>query len=544
MATPIPTKSRTYLVEIDGLRAIAVLAVILFHFDFSIDGGFVGVDVFFVISGFLISTILLKELNSASFSLLGFYMRRVRRLAPALIAMSLGTVIAAWFIVLPDDFARLGSALVSQPLFLSNFYHWRNTDYFSPSKESFPLLHTWSLAVEEQFYLFFPIALVLIHRCCRQRLWLIAVVLFLVSMSLGIWTTSRFPKTAFYLLPFRAWELILGMMVAMMDQIRFKPIQNRIYWSYELGSILGMLAIAVSIFSFRPTMDFPGFIALIPCGGTALFIGCNSSQLTRSGSLLASYPIALLGRMSYSLYLVHWPVLVLYQYWHFDESGWKQRTFLLGLTLLLGTLSYLWVETPFRRKKICDKEKNLMAFVVCASLVMVFAGFAIRRNNGFEGRFDPLVLKYHSARNNIQRYEWVTPLAVSGRRMPVLGDSNGQLKVLLWGDSHAFTLIPVIDSICRDIGLKGVQATYARTAPLLGFTSTDEMSLRGQSRDYSQSVVEAAVDLKLEIVVLASYWSYYPFDSQVEKCIETTVDAFIEKGIRVIILRDIANTGA
>jgi peptidoglycan/LPS O-acetylase OafA/YrhL len=530
------TTATAYRPEIDGLRAIAVLLVLLFHMGLGFPGGYVGVDVFFVISGFLITSIVVKQIRAGRFSMAGFYERRVRRLAPALIVTVAVTLFAGWFYALPDDYARLGQAVVAQPLMAGNLYHWRSSNYFAPDAETLPLLHTWSLAVEEQFYLVFP--LLLLWLCQRRSGWLmpVLVVLCCVSLALGIWGTARFPKAAFYLLPTRAWEMLLGGLLALWP---LRPDEDSPALR-QFSSLMGLLAVAAAVAWFDAATPYPGVYALVPCLGAALFLRANQQELTQAGRVLTWYPLVYIGRISYSLYLIHWPLIVLYRYVHPEEPQLLQRIALAGVSLLLAMLSYHWVETPVRVGRWLRAPRQLYITAASAAALLLLAGVVLVRNEGFVARFGPEVVQYLAARASNEYYFNIKPEQVQSGELPVFGDETAPANCLIWGDSHAMALVPALDEACREAGMSGLQATHASTAPLLEFVSRGRWSLGKQSPEFNQAVVDTAIENEISTVVLAAYWLKYAHVAEFEESLVMTVEALVEAGIQVVLVRDVA----
>ena len=302
-----------YRADIDGLRAIAVLPVVLFHFGFStFAGGFVGVDVFFVISGFLITSLIVVEIDESRFSIVRFYERRIRRIFPALFLVIIVTSIASAIILLPNDLKRYAKSVVAADWFFSNFEFWREAGYFDVDAHQKPLLHTWSLAVEEQFYLIFPPFLLLAARYLRRRYLLIIMPIFVLSLTFSIWAVYAKPSLAFYLTPSRMWEIMLGAWLALIPWEagkRFIPPSG-----YGLLTLLGIGMIAYGVFTFSANTPFPGAMALLPCGGAALVIFGGQNHPSMVSRLLATGPLVFVGKISYSLYLWHWPLIVLAAY--------------------------------------------------------------------------------------------------------------------------------------------------------------------------------------------------------------------------------------
>ncbi|MEH6584814.1 MAG: acyltransferase family protein [Halioglobus sp.] len=359
-------KQPLYRPDIDGLRALAVLSVILFHFEFpAFSGGFVGVDVFFVISGFLITRLLVVNIGSGEFSFARFYSRRARRLFPALFFTLLATFVVAFFLLSPQHFARLGGSTLHALLAVSNYFFWSETGYFDIQSVYKPLLHTWSLAVEEQFYLVWPLLLfLLLSRCKHYVTPLVIATIGVISLLLSQHYLESKPDSTFYLAPFRAFEFAIGAML-----VWLLPFQPRVAWVSELLFLLGLTAILYAVFAFDAETAFPGFNALVPTLGAALCIYTGTSRL---GGCVLSNPIAVgIGLISYSLYLVHWPLYVLYKYYLLGELTGQGQVILVLASIVIAFLMYRFIETPFRQPSQ-DKALSPPAFgLACALCALV-----------------------------------------------------------------------------------------------------------------------------------------------------------------------------
>jgi peptidoglycan/LPS O-acetylase OafA/YrhL len=342
-----------YRSEIDGLRVIAVIPVILFHAGLStFSGGFVGVDVFFVISGYLITTIILSEMEQGKFSLLAFYERRARRILPALFLVMLVSLPFAWFWLLPKDMKDFSQSLVAVSSFSSNFLFWRESGYWDTASELKPLLHTWSLAVEEQYYVLFPLFLMLMWNY-RKR-WILGAFILIAGTSLATaqWGAYYKPSAAFYLLPTRGWELAIGAGIAFYFLYRKQAIRTLLSHKLidEVLGLLGLMMIGYGIFVFDETTPFPGFYALVPTIGAGLIILFSSSQ-TMVGRLLGSKPLVALGLISYSAYLWHQPLLAFTRHGrHGMIVDLSEMTYAIiaFLSFPFAYLSWKYVEQPFR----------------------------------------------------------------------------------------------------------------------------------------------------------------------------------------------------
>lgn len=427
-----------YRPDIDGLRAIAVVSVVLFHYGAPIRGGFTGVDIFFVISGFLITQTLVAEIAAGTFSIVGFYDRRIRRILPALLVMLAATLAAGTLLLTPGDYASLGTTAAMATLGASNIFFLAHTGYFDRTSDFLPLLHTWSLAVEEQFYLVWPLLLYLLSRWGSRVFMarvLAALVIIVCAASIAYFRVD--PKAAFFLAPPRAWELGIGALLV------FLPALNRA--AGETAALIGLTLIAIG-FTISPT-KFPGEFALYPCVGAGLIVWPRSGKATSSEMLGLLAPI---GLISYSLYLWHWPIWVLYRiYINGASPGAAEATCLAIISLIVATFSYRYVETPFRRRR--RKPVRTVAAGIAAMLTMFVAGLSISAANGLPQRFPA---EAQPLRDLATMWDWpcqettvdgVGPYCVFGAAW-----ETAKHKSMIWGDSHAQHLAPIIEAVARD----------------------------------------------------------------------------------------------
>ena len=386
-----------YRREIDGLRALAVLPVIFFHAGFqTFSGGFVGVDIFFVISGYLITSIILAEMEAGTFTLANFYERRARRILPALFVVMALCLPFAWLWLLPQDMKSFSLSLVAVSTFASNILFWRTSGgYFDTAAELKPLLHTWSLAVEEQYYLLFPIFVLLTWRFGKTWILKSFVVVFIISLASAHWGATNKPIFTFFLLPTRGWELLIGGFLAFYFSLGHKQLSHK--WLNELGSLIGVALIAYSIFSFDSKTPFPSLYTLVPTFGAALIIFFTTPQ-TSTGKLLGSQLFVGVGLISYSAYLYHQPLLAFAKHRSIDEPS----SFLIGLLIAasfcLAYFSWRFVEAPFRNKQRINR-KQLFTICVLASFTFALFGLIGHFNKGYKFRLSDEVLAY----TNIQK---------------------------------------------------------------------------------------------------------------------------------------------
>ena len=371
-----------YRKEIDGLRALAVIPVILFHGGLEwFSGGYVGVDIFFVISGYLITSIILKEKEAGTFSIAGFYERRARRILPALFFIIFICIPFAWFWLLPHELKDFGKSIVAVTLFASNILFWRESDYFAPDAELIPLLHTWSLAVEEQFYVIFPLIMIFFWAFGRRRLISIISLIALFSLALTEWGWRHFPEANFYLIPTRAWELMIGALVAFYLYQK-KQLQGNIR---HLGSLIGIGLIVLAIFFLDKTLPFPSLYALAPTIGTALII-LFATPDTLVYKLLSQRIFVGIGLISYSAYLWHQPIFVFARIRGMDEPNIGLVLLLSMFAIVLAYFSWRFIELPFRDRSRFTRKQIFSASLI-ASLTFIGIGSALVISDGAMFRF-------------------------------------------------------------------------------------------------------------------------------------------------------------
>jgi peptidoglycan/LPS O-acetylase OafA/YrhL len=464
-----PTRAG-YYPFIDGLRAVAVLGVICFHFDLAgVSGGYAGVDVFFVLSGFLITQLIDARLTSGDFSFAHFYERRARRILPALVICCALSAIAAWFLLMPRELREFGTSLYGAAFFYSNILFSQATGYFADPLSTRPLLHTWSLAVEEQFYWCMPALLYLVHKILRAHplsRWSVLAALFLASFGFSVWRVHEDAATAFYLLSTRAWELLAGALIAV------APWPWRLPRALsEMLSVGGAMLIGAGFALFDRSTPFPGVAALAPCLGTALLIVANLEQRTLVGRALSMRALVYVGLISYGLYLYHWPLLAFTRYYLDRAPTAAETAALLAATGLAAVISYHLIEVPVRAAVILRARRGVFAAAAACLLSLGLAGIIGVNAQGFPARLSGAALRY--AAGSRDQWPW-------GHCMPAL-EQLGQATVcrfgirsdaapsfLVWGDSHAAALAPAIDARAKTLGLSGWLIGYSRCPSLFG----------------------------------------------------------------------------
>ncbi len=492
-----------YRPDIDGLRAIAVLLVVLNHAGLGFPGGFIGVDVFFVISGYLITGILLRELAQGTFSFWAFWERRIRRIFPALAVVTACTLLAGYSILLPTDFKALGKSVVASTLGYSNINFWSESGYFDTATAEKPLLHTWSLAVEEQFYLVIPAVLFLLTRLGRRR-WIATALsaLFLASFVLSLWLVQRHSSFTFYWLPTRAWELLAGSLLALAPAI---PAANRAL-RQALASI-GLALIVVPAICYSKDTLFPGAAALPPVLGAMLLIATGASIPTAVQRLLELKPVVFIGVISYSLYLVHWPPIAFANYLALGPLTASVRWSLVALSLALATLSWWLVETPFRHKQLVSTRFAAFGWFVAGCAILITSGAVVKRNKGLPNRIDNQVRQLLTTQNMDERWLWAKLSAgtIPQALLP-FGAEGSQPRLFMWGDSHAKSIMPALHSICVKNGVAGIAALHSGAPPVTSYPYPSQDFTPDEYLAVSEKVLQTAIDSKVTHLVIAGYW--------------------------------------
>ncbi|TPG42880.1 acyltransferase [Sphingomonas koreensis] len=495
--TPARIRS-AYRPDIDGLRAVAVLPVVLYHSGLGVvSGGFVGVDIFFVISGYLITQLLVADMEGGRFSLVRFYERRIRRIFPALFVLLGASAIASTAIMLPRDLADFGITLVAAAASAANVLLWWQSDYFAASAQLKPMLHTWSLGVEEQFYLFWPLLLLALKRLGRRTLIAATVVILVGSFAACVWMTDRQPSAAFYLLPFRAWELALGAVLALGLVPAFRS-----NGAAQIAGVSGLAMIGYAVIAFSDAMPFPGASAAIPCIGTALVIQAGRDQATLASALLSRPAAVFCGQISYSFYLWHWPLFVFARYRMIDEPPHQLMIEIAFVALLCAALSWRFIERPVRTGQVLRSRRAL--FVAAAAMVACTSAFGgvLVLTGGLPQRVPPKVAQLSAYSAEANPYPWHCDGTLAITRACVIGDP-ARLRIALLGDSHAAALRAAMGRIGED-GPATLYGAASRCPPLLGY-GPDAACIAANARNVAFLEAHPAIDT----VVLAGRWTYY-----------------------------------
>lgn len=433
--TPHPRFADTpsYRADIDGLRAIAVISVILFHLHIAgISGGYVGVDIFFVISGYLITHIIHRESQSGIFSFRRFYQRRIRRLLPSLLVMLILSTLFATLMLSPADLVQFARSLTASILFVANLFFYLDSGYFTADAATKPLLHVWSLSVEEQFYLVWPMLVIVAHRCLSMRRHLpIIGILAAASLTAAILLQHSDPDAAFYLLPMRTFEFLIGAAL-----VWIPPVPASRKTLADGGFLAGVGMVGASIFLFTNQTPFPSYYALLPCLGTALIL--YTGAISRLRIALSNCVIAYVGRISYELYIFHWPVIVFYQYLSFAALNHADIATVLAITSTLAIATYHGVGFPlrhgFNRTVLQQRLFLLGCALLCAALLAT--AFAMRASHGWPWRLpaDARLLAENPEAFHLQSFGGIKYLDST---LFTLGDPSKPPQFLIFGDSFA-----------------------------------------------------------------------------------------------------------
>jgi peptidoglycan/LPS O-acetylase OafA/YrhL len=536
----------SYRPDIDGLRAVAVLSVIVYHLSkTALAGGYLGVDMFFVLSGFLITTIIWREAQLRDFSILRFYNRRIRRILPALLVLLFFTTIAATILLLPADLIGYNRSLIATMAFVANFYFWRDTDYFARVAEFKPLLHMWSLGVEEQFYIFFPLLLVLL---ARFRLYLalsVIGVLTIASFVLNIFAihVGGF-SPAFFLLPTRAWELGLGAIIALLPAHVMRP---------SLANIIALLALALItlgiVYPFTVTPSTP--VATPVVLGTALLILTGKHGRPMVNRMFSVRPIVFVGLISYSLYLWHWPVFVFFRYYFVNGLSTAMISLELVIVVLAAMASWRYVERPFRSKRIANQ--TVIAASGASVAILAAIGALILFFHGLPNRLDAQAATINQSVGTHYRCPVSEYLTLGLNRacpMSLPSRDPADADVVLLGNSHAQMYAPEWTAIFADLGVHGLLVPFNTCLP------TIQANFNQECNDVAEQNLTSVLNLpRVHTVILAFTWwhdtlvdrSGHVFDNRDTNALVSALDDLISRvrqaGKQIILIGPIAEPG-
>ncbi len=550
--------------DIDGLRAVAILGVLIFHIDSSaVSGGFLGVDVFFVISGFLITSIIQRGLDAGNFSIINFYERRIRRIIPALFAMMLLVSVAMFFLMAPQELNDYAMSVRSAVIITSNNYFLEFLqDYFKGNSLLTPLLHTWSLSVEEQFYFVFPLLLALLHRYWKSRRGVIIVVSLILAVSLSacIIRGIEVPMETFYLLPYRAWEMIVGGLLALSGV----PAPSR-----KLGEISGFLGIAMVLGSFWGVSEenfIPGISAVPTCLGTVLLLFSGMANGISTARILSWRPMVFIGLISYSVYLWHWPLIVSVRFLFPErpEMSLPLGVGIFALSLALGGLSWRFIEQPFRKTGTRPKKQVFLTWAGFVTAILLLCAWC-KREEGFPGRYSEKARYFLSFKTVEPRFLALAKID-DPQPIPRFGLESAEPSIAVWGDSHAGALLPLLNSMALEHGVAFKFYGAEAQVPVPG-VSVISRQAKFRSDCADKAFREILEDERLTTVVLHGRWSLVnqgkndrnhgavtevfqrKFDSTAELeayyggKIRETIRRLLEAGKRVVVIYPVPEVG-
>ena len=521
---------QVYRRDIDGLRALAIMPVLLFHTHVpGFSGGFVGVDVFFVISGYLITGIIAREIDGGAFSIVRFYERRARRILPALFVMLAFVLAMASWLYLPGDFEAVPKSALMALGFLSNLWFFANTGYFAGGAETMPLLHSWSLAVEEQFYIGFPLLLWAIARYAPR--WRVGAIAAVAAVSLA-WAVLKAADTdgfAFYLLPPRAWELFAGALLAVgaVPQLRGQALR-------EALALSGLGLIFIATFTYSSATVFPGLSAIAPVLGSALLL--HAAPGTRVGALLSSKLPVAIGLISYSLYLWHWPLIVFAEYARDEKLSGLWQLGVIAASLLAAWASWRWIERPFRSSQRFD-QKRIFVWSGLGMAALGAAALALVSLGNWTSRFPPDVARFSAAKDDFspKRAACLSDAIGGARSECTFGAPGAAPTALLWGDSHGVEFAWVLG---QEYGAKGqalIQRTRGSCPPMLGFSRAKDPGCAAFNADVVDFLTR---NPGVTTVYLAGLWAQgeYRDDPRALARLDATIARLIALGRYVVVI--------
>lgn len=497
-----------YRSDIDGLRAIAVLSVVIFHLNVGLlPGGFVGVDIFFVISGYLISKIIYAETGNGSFSIAMFYVRRARRILPAFLSVIVATSIAAYCLQYPSELANYAKSAIASALFSANIYFYATLNYFSPSADEIPLLHLWSLGIEEQFYIFFPLIILGLSKVSKQLIPAAIVIMLTASLFFSQQLLSTSPTESFYLLPFRAFELLIGSLIAL-PALHLKKTPTISLCLFALG----VAGVAYPIFFYNSQTPFPGVSAALPCLGAALIIMAGE-QGGRMSMLLGSRPMVFVGKISYSLYLVHWPLIVFAKRAFPNADKEIAGLVIFATAILLAWVNYKLIEQTFRYAKTQWTPTRTLSVASMSLCLVVAAGWFVSHKHGFpsssQSRIDQVLttMSYNPTKDYQAGECFLDPDQDPAktdlkRCMP----SGNKKTALLWGDSHAAHLYMGLRKNLGEHNISLGQLTGSACAPILGM----DMPARPYCKDANEIFLKKIEAARPDILIITAGWPISP----------------------------------
>ncbi|WP_085301683.1 acyltransferase family protein [Colwellia polaris] len=532
-----------YRSDIDGLRAIAVLLVIFYHAGFKvISGGFIGVDVFFVISGFLITSIIQKEILNKEFKLFNFYIKRIRRILPAFYVVIFTTIFCGFFILLPSDFTLLAKSFLASSIFIANMYFWKATGgYFNSNTDELPLLHIWSLSLEEQFYFIWPFFLILVLGAKFKKIIipLLSVVVILL-FAFSEWAAITKPNAAYYFLPTRAGELLIGGLLAILVSSGVKLKQ----FVAQLCSIFGVVLLVYSAFILSKSSVFPGINSLLPCLGAVLIILSGTENSTFVGRMLSTKLLVFIGLISYPMYLWHWPIIAYLNYLNY-ELDYIVGSSVILITIILAIFTWHFIEGTLKKIKLKNSTVFINMFAI-PTLIVICIAYMIVNNDGYENRFSSnnkyLDIKSALVMPTVSEgwcYQAELPKNIDKALNCTLGVKEGKSNAIFVGDSHAGHYQYLVNSIGQKTDLKIKTMITSNCFPSL--YTKDSSNLGGNPKlcmAFRSELSEYSANEDLSIVFFAARW-----DANSEWLFETkeALDTLTNRAKKIIIFPQVPN---
>ncbi|MGD8631755.1 MAG: acyltransferase family protein [Gammaproteobacteria bacterium] len=551
MLSSYPKHPTQYRPDIDGLRAVAVLSVILFHLDETlVPGGFVGVDVFFVISGYLITLHILRDMDAGRFSLLEFYRRRVKRIAPVMLVVVAAVLLVSMVILRPEDTDNVGRTAFAALLSMANVYFWlfEDSDYFAQASTELPLLHLWSLGVEEQFYIFWPLILMTTYQATRGRHFLGVFSLVAAgSFILGQFLFPAQPSFVYYMLPTRAGELLLGALSAYLVTKKGDLVVPA--WLISLAAVSGMLMIAASMAFLTEAVVFPGLYAIPPTLGTAALILAGHYGDSLPVRMMTFRPLVFVGLISYSAYLWHWPLLAFSRYAGISIDLSTGSAFFM-LTLLLSTLTYYWVERPTRRYQGTAVQVIVNQYIIPAGALLALSlaivgtrGYFLHYNADQYGALQVITKPAYAYDYICQKWE-LTDEDLKNDACVLGKPDNTQPSVLLWGDSHAAHYVGMLGAFAEEAGFRFRNLQHSACPPISSDPADYVPARLVEKCQRSLERVLSVID-DYKVIVISSAWIAY------ERRSDRFFDDFfmmvrdlVGRGKKVILLGEVPHVNA
>ena len=529
-------KKYRYRADIDGLRAVAVIFVIMYHFFPSLaPGGFVGVDIFFVISGYLITSIIIKDIDDDSFNIVGFYKRRIKRIFPALSIVLIFCLVVGWFVLFVDEYRQLGKHIMLGAGFLSNIMLYREGGYFDISSNLKPLLHLWSLGIEEQFYLLWPVLLILLKNKTNLR----AIVLWLLlfgSLYINISSVDTSPRASFYLPQARFWELVIGGILAyILYEKKLFPVQFNRVLNYvnsvfknniNILSIVGLFLLIYSVIFLSKDLAYPGYYATIPILGSVLLIA-SSPDAWINQNILSRKNIVLIGLISFPLYLWHWPLLYFSRIVYGNNLSISLKLTLIIVSLILAWATYNFIE---RRIKRSSSNNMIISLISVMFLIMLMGTAAFKMS--IDLRIPDVFQNIAAAKTNPHAPRgWGDDYIISPS---YIGDGN-EIEILFFGDSHIEQYYPIAKKYLKSMGNnKKIAFITAGGCPPLPSVDRLDSSKPYRCDDFYEQVIGFAKDNKVNKIVLGGFWDRYLIGSFDDKTVKPILYSTISKTKKVI----------